>query len=135
MRVLARIGLVVACLVAGHTAAFAQASIAGAVKDASGGLLPGVSVEASSPALIEKVRAAVTDGSGRYRIEALPPGVYTITFTLPGFTTVKREGLTVSGSAGTTVDAELRVGGVQETITVTGDAPVVDVQSTKREIT
>ena len=135
MRVLVRMGLVIACLGAGHTAAFAQAALSGVVKDSSGGLLPGVTVEAASPALIEKVRTAVTDGTGRYRIESLQPGEYSVTFTLPGFVTLKREGVTVSGTAVIAVDAEMRVGGVQETITVTGEAPVVDVQSTKREIT
>jgi hypothetical protein len=115
--------------------AWAQATIAGLVRDASGAVLPGVTVEASSPALIEKARTAVTDGAGRYRIENLFPGDYTITFTLPGFATVKREGLAVSGSAVITVDTEMKVGGVQETITVTGETPVVDVQSARREIT
>jgi hypothetical protein len=98
-------------------------------------LLPGVTVEASSPALIEKVRTAVTDGTGRYRIENLVPGTYTVNFTLPGFTTVVREGLLVGGTGVITVDAELRVGGVAETITVTGETPVVDIQSTRREVT
>jgi hypothetical protein len=115
--------------------AWAQATIAGAVRDTSGALLPGVTVEAASPALIEKVRAAVTDGSGRYRIEDLRPGLYTVTFTLPGFATVVRDALAVSGSAVISVDAELRVGGVEETITVTGETPIVDTASTKREIT
>ena len=135
MRVMVRIGFIVACLVACSTAAFAQATIAGVVKDASGAVLPGVTVEAASPALIEKVRNAVTDSTGRYRIEDLRPGEYTVTFTLAGFATVKREMLNVSGSAVISVDADMRVGGVQETITVSGDAPVVDTQSTRREIT
>jgi len=125
---------VVVCLVA-PTAAWAQASVAGAVKDTSGGVLPGVGVEAASPALIEKVRTAVTDGSGRYRVEDLRPGTYTLTFALPGFVTLKHDGVILSGSAVTTVDAELRVGGVSETVTVTGESPVVDVVSTKRELT
>ena len=116
-------------------AAWAQAALAGAVQDASGAVLPGVTVEAASPALIEKVRTAVTDGAGRYRIENLRPGVYTVTFSLSGFSTVRREMVEVSGSAVIVIDADLRVGGVQETITVTGETPVVDVQSTKREIT
>ena len=122
------------CLVA-PTAAWAQASFAGAVKDTSGAVLPGVGVEAASPALIEKVRTAVTDGSGRYRIEDLRPGTYTLTFALSGFVTLKHDGVILSGSAVTTVDAELRVGGVSETVTVTGESPVVDVVSTKRELT
>src|SRR5437763_16933037 len=78
--------------------AFAQASITGVVKDASGGVLPGVSVEAASPALIEKVRTAVTDGTGQYRIEDLRPGVYTVTISLTGFSTYKREGVELSGT-------------------------------------
>ena len=135
MRVLVRLGLVIACVALGTSAAFAQGTIAGVVRDASGAVLPGVTVEAASPALIEKVRNAVTDGTGRYRIEDLRPGDYTVTFTLSGFATVKREMLVVSGSAVITVDADMRVGGVQETITVAGETPVVDTQSTRREIT
>jgi hypothetical protein len=113
--------------------AFAQASLSGLVKDTSGAVLPGVTVEASSPVLIEKVRTAVTDGSGQYQITELRPGSYTVTFTLPGFNTVKREGVTLTGSGITSVDAELRVGALEETITVTGEAPTVDVQSTTRQ--
>src|SRR5678810_593249 len=78
--------------------AFAQASIAGVVRDASGAVLPGVTVEASSPVLIEKVRSVTTDGSGQYRIVDLRPGTYAVTFTLAGFTTVKREGIELSGA-------------------------------------
>jgi len=122
------------CIVA-PSAAWAQASLAGVVKDASGAVLPGVTVEASSPVLIEKVRTATTDGTGSYRIESLQPGAYTVTFTLPGFSTVKREGVALSGTGVIKIDAELKVGGVQETITVTGETPVVDVQSTRREVT
>jgi hypothetical protein len=115
--------------------AFAQATIAGVVKDNTGAVLPGVTVEAASPALIERARTATTDGTGRFRIENLQPGPYTVTFSLTGFSTVKREGLTLSGTTVTTVDGELRVGGVQETVTVTGESSVIDVQSTKREMT
>jgi len=115
--------------------AFAQGSITGVVKDASGGVLPGVSVEASSPALIEKVRAAVTDGTGQYRIEDLRPGTYTITVTLQGFSTYKREGIELTGTFTATINADLKVGTVSETITVTGETPVVDVQNAAREIT
>jgi len=107
----------------------ALGTIAGAVKDASGAILPGVTVEASSPALIEKVRTVVTDGAGQYRIVNLPPGNYTITFGLPGFSTVKREGIEVSPNFTSNIDADLRVGAVEETITVTGESPIVDIQS------
>jgi Carboxypeptidase regulatory-like domain len=135
MRVVLRAFLVVAGLLVFHSAASAQAIVAGAVKDSSGAVLPGVTVEASSPALIEKVRTTVTDSAGRYRIEDLRPGTYSVTFTLTGFTVVKRDGVIVSGSGVIAIDAEMRVGGVQETITVTGETPVVDTQSTRREIT
>jgi hypothetical protein len=114
--------------------AFAQASLTGTVSDASGAVLPGVTVEASSPALIEKTRTAVTDGSGQYRIVDLQSGTYTMTFTLAGFSTVKRENIVLSGSSTVTIPATLKVGGVQETVTVTGETPVVDVQSAKTEV-
>ena len=113
---------------------FAQASLTGTVRDASGGVLPGVTVEASSPALIEKVRSAITDDTGQYRIIDLRPGTYSLTFTLPGFNTVKRDGIELTGSQTLTIPVEMRVGGLEETITVTGESPVVDVQSTRREI-
>lgn len=115
------------------SAAYAQASITGQVRDASGAVLPGVTVEASSPALIEKVRSVVSDGTGQYRIEILPPGTYTVTFTLPGFSTVRRDGVQLTGTFTATIDAELRVGTVEETITVTGETPIVDVQSATRQ--
>src|SRR5688572_22268201 len=113
--------------------AFAQGTLTGTVRDASGAVLPGVTVEASSPALIEKVRSVVTDGTGQYRIIDLNPGAYSLTFTLPGFSTVKRDGIEIAGTAVLTIPIEMRVGALQETITVTGETPVVDVQSTKRE--
>jgi len=117
------------------TSSFAQAtaSIAGTVVDASGALLPGVTVEASSPALIEKARIVVTDGTGQFRIEQLRGGIYTVTFTLTGFSTVRREGVELSGSFAATVNAEMKLGSVEETITVTGDSPVVDIQSSQRQ--
>src|SRR4051812_27508303 len=126
---------VLAVLVLVPAAAFAQASIAGTVKDASGAVLPGVTVEASSPELIEKVRTALSDGSGQYRIESLRPGTYAVTFTLTGFSTVKREGIELTGSFTATVNADLRVGAVTETVTVSGESPIVDVQSAKRQQT
>ncbi len=112
---------------------FAQGTLTGTVRDASGAVLPGVTVEAASPALIEKVRSVVTDGTGQYRIIDLNPGAYSLTFTLPGFSTIKRDGIEITGTAVLTIPIEMRVGALQETITVTGETPVVDVQSTKRE--
>jgi len=109
------------------------ASISGTVKDASGAVLPGVTVEASSPALLEKSRTAVTDGTGQYRITELLPGTYTVTFTLTGFANVKREGLQLTGSFAAVVNADLKIGNVAETITVTGETPIVDVQATTRQ--
>ncbi len=113
--------------------AYAQGQIAGIVKDTSGAVLPGVTVEAASPALIEKVRSVVTDGTGRYRVVDLRPGAYTVTFTLTGFATVKRDGIVLTGSAVVVVDADLKVGAVEETITVSGETPIVDVQSVTRQ--
>src|SRR5688572_33195958 len=113
--------------------AFAQASITGVVKDSSGAVLPGVTVEAASPALLEKVRAATTDANGQYRITELRPGAYIVTFSLPGFTGVKRDGINLTGSLTSTVDATLSVGNLNETIIVTGEAPIDDVQSTSRK--
>jgi hypothetical protein len=135
MRGLTRILLVLVALTAIPWIAYAQvgASISGVVKDSSGAVLPGVTVEAASPVLIEKVRSAITDGAGRYLIPGLPPGAYVVTFTLTGFTAVKREGVELTGTAVASIDAELRVGAVAETVTVTGETPVVDLQSTTRQ--
>src|SRR6476660_9224508 len=119
-------------------AAYSQegtAEIAGVVRDASGAVLPGVTVEAASDVLTEKVRSAVTDGAGQYRIISLRPGTYSVTFTLTGFATVKHEGLQVNSGVTTTVTAEMKIGSLQETVTVTGETPVVDVQSAKRQQT
>jgi hypothetical protein len=113
-------------------AASAQSMIAGVVNDSSGAVLPGVLVEASSDALIEKVRSATTDANGQYRIPDLRPGTYTVTFTLAGFNTVRREAVNVPAEVVVTVSADLPVGALQETITVTGETPVVDLQSAKR---
>ena len=112
--------------------ASAQSAIAGTVKDTSGAVMPGVTVEAASPALIEKVRSVTTDERGLYQIVNLVPGTYTVTFTLPGFSTVKREGLELPGNFTATVNADLKVGALEETVNVTGASPVVDVQSTAK---
>jgi hypothetical protein len=104
-------------------------AIAGVVKDASGAVIPGVTAEAASPSLIEKVRAVVTDTQGQYKIVELPAGVYTVTFSLPGFDSVKREGLELSANFTAPLNIEMRVGQLQETITVSGASPLVDVQN------
>ncbi|MEP7306287.1 MAG: TonB-dependent receptor [Acidobacteriota bacterium] len=132
MRIVARCLAILAVLLPGPV--FAQAVLTGTVHDASGAVLPGVTVEAASPALIEKIRTATTDGTGQYRIIDLRPGTYSLTATLSGFSTVKREGLEVTGTQTVTIPIEMRVGGIAESITVTGETPVVDVQSAKREI-
>jgi hypothetical protein len=135
MRVFTKAALVLSWTLLTPAVALAQASIAGVVRDTSGAVLPGVTVEASSPVLIEKTRTAVTDTNGRYQIVELRPGTYTVTFTLPGFSTFKRDGVLLSGAAASTVDAELRVGSLEETITVTGEAPIVDVSTlTKQQV-
>src|SRR5687767_15876697 len=117
----------VAAVVLIPATSFAQATIVGVVTDPSGAVLPGVTIEAASPALIEKVRSAVSDGTGQYQIVNLAPGTYSVTFTLPGFNTVVREGVVLAGSFTAKIDADLRVGALEETITVTGESPVVDV--------
>ena len=116
------------------SATYAQATIAGVVRDSSGALLPGVTVEATSPSLTEKIRTVVSDATGQYRIVTLPPGSYTVTFSLTGFKTIKREDVMVSGSGVIPINAELSVGALQETITVSGASPVVDTQTTRREV-
>src|SRR6266850_6665910 len=120
----------ICCILPG--AASAQSQITGVVTDASGAVLPGVTVEASSPALIENVRTAVTDDQGRYAIPALRPGTYKVTFTLPGFSPFVRDGMALLADFTATVNAELRVGSLEETVTVSGESPTVDVQSTQR---
>src|SRR4051812_15822709 len=128
---------VVAVLLALPSHALAQTaagSIAGVVRDTSGAVIPGVTVEASSPALIEKVRSAQTDTEGRYQIVELRPGTYTVTFTLEGFNTVKREGIQLTTGFTAAVNADLQVGSVSETITVSGQSPVVDLQNTKQQV-
>src|SRR3954462_14481473 len=113
----------------------AQSAFAGVVKDATGAVLPGVTVEASSPVLIEKVRSVTTDANGAYRIENLRPGTYSITFNLPGFSSVKRDGVELPGNFTSTINVDLKVGAMEETVTVSGESPVVDVQSnTKAQV-
>src|SRR5256886_16331397 len=120
MRAIATVAVAIIVFIALPSPAAGQAlgTIAGVVKDSSGAVLPGVTVEAASPALIEKVRSVVTDGTGQYQIVNLVPGTYTVSFTLPGFNTVKREGIVLSGSFTAKIDADLRVGALEETITV-----------------
>jgi hypothetical protein len=134
-RLSTQIILVLTWLALAPTMAFAQASIVGTVRDASGAVLPGATVEASSPALIERVRSVVSNGVGQYSIQDLRPGTYTVTFTLPGFAVVKRDGIELQGTFIATVNADLRVGGVAETVTVSGEAPTVDTTSARTEQT
>jgi hypothetical protein len=122
----------VACLILFPLAASAQSAFTGLVRDESGGVLPGVTVEAASPVLIEKVRTGVTDDQGRYRIVDLRPGTYTLTFTLAGFGTLVRDGVTLASNFTATVNADLKVGSLSESVTVSGAAPVVDVQQASR---
>jgi uncharacterized protein (DUF2141 family) len=131
-----RVGLFfAAALLAGPVAVFAQSAIAGVVRDTSGAVLPGVTVTATSPSLIERSKTGLSDGSGQYRIVDLRPGTYAIAFELTGFQTVKREGIVLEANFTATVNADMRVGSLEESITVTGDSPLVDVQTTtKREV-
>src|SRR6476620_12295733 len=110
--------VLVGCLLLVPVVAVAQGAIAGQVKDTSGAVLPGVTVEAASPVLIEKTRTAVTDGAGNYKIENLRPGMSSVSFTLTGFNTFKRDNVELTGSQIVTIHADLRVGAVEETITV-----------------
>src|SRR5436190_8289778 len=132
-RMLLRSLVVIAMVAAGASLASAQ-SLAGTVRDTSGAVLPGVTIEASSPALITKVRTGLTDETGQYRIPDLPPGTYKISFTLTGFTTVVREGLELSGGGVMTIGAEMRVGGLAESIVVSGESPVVDIQTARQQM-
>ena len=120
MRRVLRVVAALGALVLLPSVVFAQATIAGVIRDASAAVLPGVTVEASSPVLIEKARTVVSDGTGQYRITDLTPGTYVLTFTLAGFTSVKRDGVEVSGSGVITINADMRVGALEETLTVTG---------------
>ena len=128
-RRLTTVALALALLALLPAVSFAQSGIAGVVKDASGAVLPGVTVEAASPVLIEKVRSVVTDGEGVYKIVDLRPGTYTVTFTLPSFNTLKRDGVELPSGFTATVNGEMTVGALSETLTVTGRAPLVDTQN------
>ena len=114
-------------------AAAQDSGIAGEVMDNTGGVLPGVTVEVASPALIEQSRVAFTDASGLYRFTALRPGTYTMTFSLPGFSTVVREGIVLTAQFTANIDAQLSVGALEETITVSGESPLVDVQHVQQQ--
>jgi len=128
MRVL-RIGALALLPLLLPTLALAQAAISGVVKDSSGAVLPGVTVEAASPALLEKSRSTVTNASGQYQIIQLPPGIYSVTFTLTGFQGFKRDAVELSGTFVASINAEMKLGNLNETITVTGETPLVDVRS------
>jgi len=135
MRILRAACVVVGLLFLLPSAALAQATITGVVKDASGGVLPGVTVEVASPALIEKTRATTSGADGSYRIVELRAGTYSVSFTLPGFSSVRRDGVELSGSFTAVINGELKVGSVEETVVVTGESPIVDVQSVNRQTT
>src|ERR1700675_482191 len=112
--------------------ASAQSAFSGLVRDTSGAVLPGVSVEVSSPVLIERVRTTVTDDTGRYTITDLRPGTYKLTFTLAGFTTLVRDGVELAGNTTSPINAEMKVGALEESVTVSGQSPLVDVQNAQR---
>jgi len=119
---------------AATASAQAPSSIAGVVRDTSGGVLPGVTVEVTSPALIERTRSVVTDAQGRYNVVDLRPGTYEVLFTLPGFSVVRRDGIILTAGFTATVNADLQVGNVEETITVTGEAPLVDTRRSVQQL-
>jgi hypothetical protein len=126
--------VLLAVLACSPSAAFAQAAIAGTVRDPSDAVLPGVLVEASSPALIERTRTAVTDASGQYRIEDLRPGTFVVRFTLAGWSPYERDGVELTGTFTATVNGRLSPGRLAETVTVVGQVPVVDVHAAKHEV-
>jgi hypothetical protein len=131
MRSVIRLALAMFVLI--PSTALAQGSITGVVRDSSGAVLPGVTVEATSDALIEKVRTSITDSNGQYRIVDLRAGTYAVTFSLQGFSTYRRDGIVIEGVLTATVHADMKVGTLQETIVVTGESPMVDVQSVRRQ--
>ena len=126
------LGLGLACVCLLPATASAQSAFSGIVRDTSGAVLPGATIEVTSSVLIERVRSAVSDDQGRYNIVDLRPGIFTVTFTMPGFSTFKRDGVELPANFTATINAELRVGALEETVTVTGESPVVDVKSTQK---
>src|SRR5262245_15031212 len=130
-RFASRLATVLVVLLLVPAAALAQAAITGVIRDTSGEVLPGVTDETASPVLNETVRSGPRDASGQYRIVNLLPGTYSVTFSLTGFSTVKRDGIELTGTFVATVNGDLKVGALEETITVTGETPIVDVQSAK----
>ena len=133
-RLLSSLVVVFAALVFLPSDVQAQAAIAGVVKDSTGAALPGVTVEASSPALIERVRGVISDGAGQYRIIDLSPGIYDVTFTITGFKPIRRAGIILQGNFTAPVNVALEVGNVNETVTVLGESPVVDVTSNRATV-
>jgi hypothetical protein len=133
MRSFIRAWLAFAAIVVVPGTAFSQATLTGVVTDASGGVLPGVTVETRSPALIERVRSTTTDSSGRYRIIELPPGVYEVSFALQSFTTVKRTGVELEGTFIATVNIDLKVGNIEQAVTISAETPIVNIASAKQE--
>ena len=130
--ILSRATTVLVCLLVSAGIADAQSQITGQVRDESGAVLPGVTVEAASPVLIERVRNAVTDAQGRYSILDLRPGTYRVTFALVGFTTVVRDAIELPANFVSTINLDMKVGTLEETITVSGQAPLVDVTQAAR---
>src|SRR5262245_8219574 len=129
---LVRLALVAVCALM-PSITHAQSAIAGVVKDATGSVLPGVTVEAASPSLIERTRTVVTDTQGQYKIIDLRPGPYEVTFSLAGFATVKQAGIQLTANFTASVNAEMRIGAIEETITVSGATPLVDVQGAQSQ--
>ena len=131
------VGVVICTLLLLPSIASAQqasaSGIAGVVRDTSGAVLPGVTVEAASPALIEKVRTVVTDSEGRYNIVDLRPGIYLVTFSLSGFNVFRRDGIELTSGFTATVNADMQVGALTETITVTGESPLVDTRNARKQ--
>jgi hypothetical protein len=124
--------VILAIVVLLPAAARAQSAFSGVVRDSSAAVLPGVTVEVSSPVLIEKTRSVVTDGEGRYTVVDLRPGTYRLTFSLSGFSVLVRDAVELGGNTTVPINVELRVGALEESLTVSGQTPLVDVQNAQR---